>query len=79
MGDGTTGIARQDNRPPLYAVMTTMIAKVYTMKKLRRPFGHLCSCARGKENNRNMSYSKEEFNLFITRMKTMQIVSVASK
>ena len=79
MGDGTTGMARQDNRPPLYAVMTTMMAKVYTMKKLRRPFGHLCSSPSGKESNRNMSYSKEEFDLFITRMKTMQIVSVASK
>ena len=34
MGDGMAGIARQDNRPPLYAVMTTIMAKAYTIKKI---------------------------------------------
>ena len=79
MGDGMTGIARQDNRPPLYAVMTTIIAQVYTMKNNLRSFGHLLSSPRGKENKRNMSKLKENITLFRTRMKTMQKNSVKSK
>ena len=66
MGDGMTGIARQDNKPPLYAVMTTMMAKVYTIKKMRSSFGHLRSSPNGKENNSKMSKLKENMILFKT-------------
>ena len=59
MGDGMTGIARQDKRPPLYAVIITIIAKVYTMKNILRSRGHFCSSPSGKENNKKMSKSKE--------------------
>ena len=79
MGDGMTGIARQDNKPPLYAVMTTMMAKVYTIKNMRSSFGHLRSSPSGKANNSKMSKSKEEMILLRTWMKTIQNASIASK
>ena len=79
MGDGMTGMARQDNRPPLYAVMTTMMAKVYTIKNMRILFGHFRSSPSGKANNSKMSKSKEGIILFRTWMKAMQNESTASK
>ena len=79
MGDGMTGMARQDNRPPLYAVMTTIIAQVYKKKNALRSFGHLLSSPSGKENKRNTSKLKENITLFRTRVNTMHKKSVASK
>ena len=65
------GIARKDNKAPLYAEVKTIIAKTYKSKKILSPFDHRFSdfspsCPKGKAMNRRGPHFIEELNLLET-------------
>ena len=77
------GIAREDNKAPLYASITTTNAKTYIRRNILSPFDHLLSefspsWPKGKEINRRRPHFIEKFTLLETSKKARQSARAAS-